>query len=221
MLSPLLRTVSAPVGVVLAVVLSGMSRSVMSVPREGGTWSGSWCNPSGKVLFAVLFDPVLWRYGLPPKSVAPSENRELCPSRDVGRWLRCCCKRCELIGRKKPAAARGTWVLLAEVVGRLCPPMLPEMLEAPTALCKFPPRREDGGACDHRRWFPDCVVVAMDDGRDGGRPGSPGGPVVAATRLPVERCELERCAPASVWWSSSPPGSCGGASSDEAMIADE
>ena len=36
MLSPWLRTVSAPVGVELAVVRSGMSLSVMSVPREGG-----------------------------------------------------------------------------------------------------------------------------------------------------------------------------------------
>jgi hypothetical protein len=41
MLSPPLRTVSAPVGEVFAVVLSGMSRSVMSVPREGGGCSGS------------------------------------------------------------------------------------------------------------------------------------------------------------------------------------
>ena len=36
MLSPRLRTVSAPVGVEFAVVRSGRSRSVMSVPREGG-----------------------------------------------------------------------------------------------------------------------------------------------------------------------------------------
>ena len=36
MLSSRLRTVSAPVGVVFAVVRSGMSRSVMSVPRDGG-----------------------------------------------------------------------------------------------------------------------------------------------------------------------------------------
>ena len=39
MLSPRLRTVSAPVGVEFAVVRSGRSRSVMSVPREGG---GGW-----------------------------------------------------------------------------------------------------------------------------------------------------------------------------------
>ena len=36
MLSSRLRTVSAPVGVELAVVRSGMSLSVMSVPRDGG-----------------------------------------------------------------------------------------------------------------------------------------------------------------------------------------
>lgn len=28
----------------------------------------------------------------------------------------------------------------------------------------------------------------MDDGRDGGRPGSPGGPVTPSTRLPAELC---------------------------------
>ena len=36
MLLPLLRTVSAPMGVVLAVVRSGMSQSVMSVPLDSG-----------------------------------------------------------------------------------------------------------------------------------------------------------------------------------------
>ena len=49
----------------------------------------------------------------------------------------------------------------------------------------MPPPRRAGLACDHRFWLPECAVV-MDEGRDGGRPGSPAGPVMPNTRLPVE-----------------------------------
>lgn len=38
---------------------------------------------------------------------------------------------------------------------------------------------------DHRFWLPECAVV-MDEGRDGGSPGSPAGPVKPRMRLPVE-----------------------------------
>lgn len=44
----------------------------------------------------------------------------------------------------------------------------------------------------------------MDDGREGGRPGSPGGPVIPSTRLPAELrfCDVGECAPAGGWsWS--------------------
>ena len=94
----------------------------------------------------------------------------------MGRWLRCCWRRWELMGRKKPWAASGTWVRLADVVGRLWCPRLPATL--------MPPRRA-GLAWDHLFWLPE-VAVAMDEGRDGGRPGSPAGPVMPSTRLPVE-----------------------------------
>lgn len=101
------------------------------------------------------------------------------------------------MGRKKPAAARGTWVLLAEVVGRLCPPILPATLAVPAPLWMPPPppRRDDGGACDHLRFVPDCAVP-MEEGREGGRPGSPAGPVMPRMRLPAELrlLELECCA---------------------------
>jgi hypothetical protein len=85
------------------------------------------------------------------------------------------------MGRKKPAAASGTWVLLAAVVGRLWGPVLPATLAAPATLC-MPPLR-------HRAGSRDCVVVvvvAMDVGREGGRPGSPTGPVMPEMRLPAE-----------------------------------
>ena len=75
MLSPRLRTVSAPVGVVLAVVRSGMSLSVTSVPREAGGWSCScsWCKPSVGALRIVCVEPMLWRYELVAASCVPSE----------------------------------------------------------------------------------------------------------------------------------------------------
>lgn len=91
--------------------------------------------------------------------------------------MRCCWSRCELMGRKKPWAASGTCVRLADVVGRL---WLPEAL----MLLGTPPPRRGGLACDHLFWLPECAV-AMDEGREGGRPGSPGGPVTPSTRLPV------------------------------------
>lgn len=49
----------------------------------------------------------------------------------------------------------------------------------------MPPPRRAGLAPDHRFWLPEFAVV-MDEGRDGGRPGSPAGPVMPSTRLPVE-----------------------------------
>ena len=65
MLSPRLRTVSAPVGVVLAVVRSGISLSVISVPRDGGDkWSSSSCSPSTAPPRTVGADPVLSRFEL-------------------------------------------------------------------------------------------------------------------------------------------------------------
>jgi hypothetical protein len=47
----------------------------------------------------------------------------------------------------------------------------------------MPPPRRCGP--DHLFWLPELAVV-MDEGRDGGRPGSPVGPVMPNTRLPVE-----------------------------------
>ena len=130
MLSSRLRTVPAPVGVVLAVVRSGMSRSVTSVPREGGgRRSTSGCSPRmapSRIVCEV--EPMLWRYGLPAESSVVSETTEPWLRCELGRWVRCCCRRCELIGRKKPWAASGTWVLLAPVVGRLWRPRLLEAL---------------------------------------------------------------------------------------------
>lgn len=80
------------------------------------------------------------------------------------------------MGRKKPWAASGTWVLLAAVVGRLCPKL-------PATLT--PPPRRGAAGCDHRPWLPE-FAVATEDGREGGSDGSPTGPVMPSTRLPVE-----------------------------------
>ena len=94
----------------------------------------------------------------------------------MGRWLRCCWRRCELMGRKNPWAASGTCVLLVAVVGRLAPRLPATLMPAP---------RRGAVGCDHRPWLPECAV-ATDDGREGGSDGSPTGPVMPSTRLPVE-----------------------------------
>jgi hypothetical protein len=94
--------------------------------------------------------------------------------------LRCCCRRCELMGRKKPCAASGTCVLLAAVVGLLWGPRLPDALRP---LCTPPSLRFS--VRDQRFWLPECAV-AIDEGREGGRPASPAGPVRPSTRLPLE-----------------------------------
>lgn len=78
------------------------------------------------------------------------------------------------MGLKKPWAASGTWVLLVDVVGRLPDALMP--------LCTPPVLRPS--VRDHLFWLPvpECAV-AMDDGREGGRPVSPVGPVMPSTRL--------------------------------------
>ena len=85
------------------------------------------------------------------------------------------------MGRKKPWAAKGTCVLLAAVVGRLRGARLPATLLALGA----PTPRRGGPIWDHLGWLPE-LAVAMDEGRDGGRPGSPVGPVMPMMRAPVE-----------------------------------
>jgi hypothetical protein len=66
-------------------------------------------------------------------------------------------------------------------------------------LCTPPPRRA-GLACDHLFWLPE-FAVAIDDGREGGRPGSPVGPVMPSTRLPVELRFCSAAVMAMVWMS--------------------
>jgi hypothetical protein len=85
------------------------------------------------------------------------------------------------MGRKKPCAASGTCVLLAAVVGLLGAPRLPDTL---MPLC-IPAPGLRPCVCDHRFWLPE-FAVAMDEGREGGKPASPGGPVTPSTRLPLE-----------------------------------
>lgn len=88
--------------------------------------------------------------------------------------------------------------------------------------CRSPPRREEGGACDHRRPLPDCVVAIL-EGREGGRPGSPVGPVTPATRLPCEArlCDLERKGLSPSCCSSSAIGSSGESSGAWFMAGNE
>jgi hypothetical protein len=61
-----------------------------------------------------------------------------------------------------------------------------------------PPPRRARLACDHLFWLPE-FAVAMDEGREGGSPGSPAGPVMPSTRLPVELCFCSDVVMAVVW----------------------
>jgi hypothetical protein len=88
------------------------------------------------------------------------------------------------MGRKKPCAARGTCVRLAAVVGLLWGPRLPDTL---TPLCT--PASLRFSVRDHRFWLPECAV-AIDEGRDGGKPASPAGPVRPSTRLPPDELRV-------------------------------
>jgi len=133
---------------------------------------------------------VLVRFGFLAISPCVSAVGETRPSSELRWLLRCACSLWELIGCKKACDVRdGTWVLLAEVGGRvLAAPTLPATLPAPIPAVhrEFP---LEGEACDHAPGFDDRPVatLAVDEGRDGGSPGSPTGPVRLCTRPPDAR----------------------------------
>jgi hypothetical protein len=77
--------------------------------------------------------------------------------------------------------------------------MLPDKL---MPLCT-PPAARRVSVRDHLFWLPE-FAVAMDDGRDGGRPASPAGPVTPSTRLPLELRVWSGVVMAKVLQSSSP-----------------
>lgn len=165
------------------------SLSVTSVPRDKGG-GPSTSGPAASASFRGIADPLLCRFEILPWSLCPSMLgcSERCVVSELGRCPRCACSLCELIGRKKACEVReGTCVRLATLGERALPaPLLPATLGGPTPK---PALRRWDGVCDVSDLRFDDWAVPMEDGREGGRAGSPTGPVRPGTR-PLDRCVL-------------------------------